>query len=62
MDTKKTDDKKVSNNRKEMMEEMTLNQDKLISLRLSHGISPECLFENFPGEYLGTPKNKNMKV
>lgn len=61
MDTKKSIDKQLADHRN-MYEDMFLNQDKIYKLRLSHGVSPECLFENFPLNHSTTQKKKIVKT
>ena len=60
MDNKKPIEKEIPE-RRNMMEEMALHQEKLYSLRLSHGIIPECLYENFPREQYAIQNSKGLK-
>ena len=60
MNNKKPIEKEIPE-RKNMMEEMALHQKKLYSLRLSHGIIPECLYENFPREHFAIQNSKGLK-
>jgi len=61
MDIKKSIDKQLPDHRN-MYEDMSLNQDKIYNLRLSHGFSPECLFENFPRNHSTTQKKEIVKI
>ncbi len=46
----------------EIMERKEESQNNINSIKISHGICPDCLLENFPKEYLSIQKDRRMRI